>query len=383
MIKGMSSQPPGQQPSGTQEAPLHRSGAVARMLQMPVATLRVWERRYGVTQPELSPSGQRLYSADDVRRLALLKQLTDSGHAIGSLAPLDMPQLQRVALTHAHALAATHKGERSGAADVRPVRAWRLVVIGAALATRLKRPTLLRRLGRPVELLGPFADAAQAAAALKGSDVDALLMYEPYLQPGWLSSIDAAAPAFAEVPKAVLYGFAADPVCEALATAGTVLLREPQPDVVVGQWLHGLSMATAAAQPVDKPALPANAVPPRRWDDAALADFAGRSSTLACECPRHVAELLVQLSHFEAYSAECEHRSATDAELHGYLRHVAAASRARFEAALEQVALHESLILPASLPASLHSSPWQADASAAPNAQRPKALASARPRHRR
>ena len=92
------------------------------------------------------------------------------------------------------------------------------------------------------------------------------------------------------------------------------------------------------------------ALPPRRWDDAALADFAGLSSTIACECPRHVAELLMQLSHFEAYSAECRHRSPADAELHAYLQQVAATSRARFEAALEHVALHEGLILPPSSP---------------------------------
>jgi hypothetical protein len=94
-------------------------------------------------------------------------------------------------------------------------------------------------------------------------------------------------------------------------------------------------------------------VPPRRWDDAALADFVSLSSTVACECPRHVAELLMQLSHFEAYSAECEHRSAADAELHAYLGRVAAASRARFEAALEHVALHEGLLLPSSAPLTL------------------------------
>ena len=45
-------------------------------------------------------------------------------------------------------------------------------------------------------------------------------------------------------------------------------------------------------------------------------------------------------------SAECRHRSAADAELHAYLQQVAAISRARFEAALEHVALHEGLILP-------------------------------------
>jgi DNA-binding transcriptional MerR regulator len=375
MSKRKAPLPPRRQPTGNSEASFHRSGAVARMLRMPVATLRVWERRYGLTQPELSPSGQRLYSADDVRRLALVKQLTDLGHAIGSLAPLDMSQLQRVASTHAHALAATQKGERSVAAHLSPVRAWRLAVIGAALGARLQRPALLRRLGQPVVLLGPFDDAAQAAAALRGSQVDALLIHEPQLHEGWLASIDAAAPAFAGVPKAVLYGFAADPVCEALATAGTALLREPQPDAVVAQWLRSLSMLATAPQPAaDKLTLSIEPVPPRRWDDAALADFAGLSSTIACECPRHVAELLMQLSQFEAYSAECEHRSLADAELHAYLGRVTAASRARFEAALEHVALHEGLMLP--------SSPKANVAAVTPSARRPKALAAAGPRRR-
>jgi DNA-binding transcriptional MerR regulator len=340
---------PTQQPAGTGDPSFHRSGAVARMLRMPVATLRVWERRYRLTQAVLSPSGQRLYSADDVRRLALVKQLTDLGHAIGSLAPLDMLQLQRVASTHTHALAATQGGERSNAAHLSPVRAWRLAVIGSGLGTRLQRPALLRRLGRPLTLLGPFDDAAQAAAALRGSDLDALLVHEPQLHEGWLASIEAAAPAFAGLPKAVLYGFAADAVCETLASAGTALLREPQPDAVLAQWLHHLSLAaTAPPAAAEKLGFSSDTVPPRRWDDAALADFADRSSTIACECPRHVTELLAQLAHFEAYSAECEHRNAADAVLHAYLQQVASASRASFEAALEHVALHEGLILPSS-----------------------------------
>jgi DNA-binding transcriptional MerR regulator len=342
------------------------------MLRMPVATLRVWERRYSLTQPKLSSGGQRLYSTDDVRRLALVKQMTDLGHAIGSLAPLDMTQLQRVASTHAHALAATHTDMHPDATLVQPLRTWRVAVIGAALGSRLQRPALLRQLGQPVVLLGPFDDAAQAAAALRSADLDALLVHEPHLHEDWLAGIDAAAPAFAGVPKAVLYRFAADPVCEALASAGAALLREPQPDAVLAQWLRSLSEAAHASPPPVAKLAPRTApVPPRRWDDAALADFAGRSTTIACECPRHVAELLVQLAHFEAYSAACEQRSEADAELHTYLRQVAAASRARFETALEHVALHEGLMLPPS--------PRQNDAAGAPNARRAKVLPATRP----
>ncbi len=328
----------------------HRSGAVARMLRMPVATLRVWERRYGVTKPSLSPSGQRQYSTDDVRRLTLMRQLTDLGHAIGSLAGLDMAQLQRVASTHAQALTAPQVSDRPRADQAPPARAWRLAVIGVALGKRLQRPALLRQIGRPVVLLGPFDDAAHASAELQGSPVDAVVIYEPGLQEGWAASIDEAAPALVGVPKAVLYSFASDAACDALAAAGAVLLRDPQPDVVVAQWLRSASLVAQA--PLPEAGLPTRwpgAVPPRRWDDAALADFAGLLTTIACECPRHVAQLLMQLSHFEAYSAECESRSPGDAALHAYLHQVAATSRAKFEAALEQVALHEGLMLPSSL----------------------------------
>ena len=255
-------------PGSAAQAPFHRSGAVARMLRMPVATLRIWERRYQLTQPQLSPSGQRLYSAADVRRLALLKQLTDLGHAIGSLAPLDLPALQRVASTHAQALSVTQIGAGSQAPPVAPARAWRLAVIGAALGNRLRRPLLLGRLARPVVVLGPFDNAAQAAAELAGAEVDALLVHEPQLHDGWLAAINTAMPAFAKVPKAVLYGFAADPVYDALATTGTALLREPQPDAVVAQWLNSLFITLAASQTkVEKPAIDVETVPPEQIAD--------------------------------------------------------------------------------------------------------------------
>jgi hypothetical protein len=76
-----------------------------------------------------------------------------------------------------------------------------------------------------------------------------VLVHEPRLHDGWLAAFDAAAPAFAALPKAVLYGFAADATCEALANADTALLREPQPDAVLAQWLRGLADAAGPHRP--------------------------------------------------------------------------------------------------------------------------------------
>lgn len=321
------------------EGKLRRSGAVARMLRMPVATLRVWERRYRLTEPLLSPSGQRLYSEEDVRRLALIRQLTDLGHAIGTLAGLDMDQLQQVAAAHAQAQQLSR--------PVRPPaqpRAWRVAVVGRMLGARLQRPAVLQRLTRPVQLLGVFDTIADAAAALQGNEIDTLLLHEPQLHAGWLAAAQAGAPSLAGVPMAVLYGFAAEAVCDSLAAVEVMLLREPQPDAVLAQWLRGV--AASGARSTDGEAPPPGQFAARRWEDAALADFINRSTTVACECPRHVADLLVQLAHFERYSATCEHRNPADARLHAFLQEVAAESRIRFESALEQIALHEGVLLP-------------------------------------
>jgi DNA-binding transcriptional MerR regulator len=76
----------------------YRSGDAARLAKMPVTTLRIWERRYGVVAPPKSESGQRLYSEDDVRRLSLLKGLVQRGHPIGTIAKLDRAQLEQLAL---------------------------------------------------------------------------------------------------------------------------------------------------------------------------------------------------------------------------------------------------------------------------------------------
>jgi DNA-binding transcriptional MerR regulator len=376
-----------------QHEPRYRSGAVARMLRMPVATLRVWERRYQVSQPQLSPSGQRLYSAAQVQRLAQLKQLTDLGHAIGSLAKLDMAQLRQVVDTHSRTLSqaagarvaeatlvplalaadpgaagqpgAVPQAQRPDApatADAPaaaalgrslssragvPPQAWRVVVVGKLLGQRLKGVVqqALVPPGRMLHLQGPFETLGEAAAEPLAATADALLIYAASLQDEWLDQLLHAMPAWRGKPMAVLYGFASERTCRLFSrVSGLALLRGPQSDTALAQWLRGWRQQIELPAPGTAAAPSAMPVPARRWDDQALASFAGLSTTIACECPRHVAELLVQLSHFEAYSADCESRSPEDAELHAYLHQVTALARAQFETALERVARHEGLL---------------------------------------
>jgi len=83
-----------------------RSGAAARLAGLPVTTLRVWERRYGVVSAPKTATGQRQYGAVDVQRLALLKLLSNHGHAIGTMADLPLADLRSLFATVVPALLA-------------------------------------------------------------------------------------------------------------------------------------------------------------------------------------------------------------------------------------------------------------------------------------
>ena len=59
--------------------------------------IRAWEKRYQAVVPLRSPKNRRLYSEDDVRRLQLLKRVTDAGHNISLIAKLDSSELSEMA----------------------------------------------------------------------------------------------------------------------------------------------------------------------------------------------------------------------------------------------------------------------------------------------
>lgn len=50
------------------------------------STLRAWERRYGLLQPERTPKGHRLYRLQDVQRVERILALLEEGHSLPAIA---------------------------------------------------------------------------------------------------------------------------------------------------------------------------------------------------------------------------------------------------------------------------------------------------------
>jgi DNA-binding transcriptional MerR regulator len=305
----------------------YRTGTAARLAGLPVETLRVWERRYGISDTARSARGQRLYSDVQVRRLALIKQLVDQGHGVGTLARLSDEQLR--------ALAPVAVAGAAGAQAMTPP--VKVALVGDALVRRLAAG------GRELFAL----DIVAACAGLHDSDRLHLAGAEVLVIEVAELSDDAIAPiaALREVTGAaavVLYRFASTTTLARLRAQGCLVAQSPADlaQLVLLCEAARSPAATSAAQS----ASPVPVRPPR-YDDNTLASLSTLRSSLSCECPRHLADLLTMLASFERYSIECASRSPADQAVHLDLGTSAGQARMLLEGALERLARAEGLQL--------------------------------------
>lgn len=307
----------------TQTEQTYRIGTVARLTGISPDTLRIWERRYRVVQPVRSPGGDREYSARDVERLQLVKQLVDSGDAIGSVAGLDTERLMARSL---QAFSSTEVIQRV------PREPCRIIAVGETLAERLQAEAAT------MEGLQLVAASATVEACLSGRPYppsDVLVIEIPTVHADtarqiirWLDDIGSR--------KALLvYRFASTETLNGLPVTRVHSVQAP----VTSHVVHKLCM--------DMRPVPAGggrggtdgtlSISPRRYSNETLAKLARLSTTVKCECPKHLAELITDLVAFERYSSECENRHLKDAALHAYLHATASRARNLIEDALAHV----------------------------------------------
>jgi MerR family transcriptional regulator, light-induced transcriptional regulator len=302
--------------------PSYRSGVAARMAGLPVETLRVWERRYGLSETERSSHGQRLYSTEQIERLRLLKKLVDQGHPIGLIAVLSIEQLQELS-------GSTHNDSSS----VGPVR---VALVGPSLKERLAaggRDSLL------LDVRCSFIKLEHAMSVLPEAGAEVLVVEMSELDDTALPLIIQAKDAAQVQAVVVLYRFGPSATIRQLRTHGCLVARVPtDPGELVMLCRTALVGQRIAFrnEPVAEP------LPPR-FDVESLTTFATTGNKVGCECPRHLAEILLMVGSFERYSAQCASKNPEDALLHQELGRAAGQARGVLEKAMERLVRAEGL----------------------------------------
>lgn len=311
--------------------PMYRIGAVSRLTGIPAVTIRIWERRYNVVEPDRSEGRNRLYTREDISRLALIKQLVNAGNAISTVANLSLGQLQERLEAHTrHNLNPTDMSAQHR----------RIAILGDAFASRIMPSTAALE---GIDVVVVERDPQQFMAKVAGLEPDVIIVEYPAVYEETVAEVQALLAQSGAGQALVIYGFGSQKTVRQLDSPGILPLRAPVDFPELKHLILGSREKPAEQQSDLNSATLTASIPPRRFDNDSLARIATTSTAVQCECPHHLVELVVSLVAFEGYSAECKNRNPEDAIVHSYLWSVSARARAAMEEALAQVVELEGL----------------------------------------
>ncbi len=312
-------------------------GAVAKLTGLSDHTIRVWERRYQAVVARRAANDRRVYTTADVEKLNLLKLLTDRGLSIGRIAGESRDELKR-RLESVAELAATPAPSTINVA-----------LLGDFLPAKLDA---YEKDLSPVNVVMAETDTERFLADVTGHPVDVLILESPVVGEKSVKEMRDLMTISRARKGVVIYGFARTTDVERLRNADIVPLRAPIGVDELRTAIVGTYEAPSGAGSSKRVQQPASldgewsidaVIEPRRFSQAQLAALANVSSTIECECPHHLADLVADLTAFEIYSANCASRDDEDAALHRYLHQTTAQARVLIEKALQRVAEAEGL----------------------------------------
>jgi DNA-binding transcriptional MerR regulator len=309
-------------------------GAVAKITGLTDHTIRVWERRYEAVVAKRLENGRRVFTAADVEKLGLLKVLTDKGISISSIARQSIVELRAQAQ------------ESSDIASSLAAPKRRIAVVGEFLSAQL---LAVGDSDGTVDICVADSDQARFLSDLQRHEVDVIIMESAVLDAETLRQLETCRGLSPSAKAVLVYRFGRKADAEKARESGVVVLRAP---VSTEELLAAVSRACTApglpraqAATADKQAAWqfGGPIAARRFTSHQLANLVNIASTIECECPQHLAQLVSDLTAFEIYSGNCANKNDEDAALHQYLHETTATARALVEDALERVAVAEGI----------------------------------------
>ena len=194
--------------------------AVERDTGLAKDTLRVWERRYGFPSPTRDANGERLYPADQVERLRMIRRLLDHGRRPARIVGASVEELSAMLDACLCPEGGTPAGRDDGLLQL--VRLHRSVELAAALRQALMKQGLQRFVA---ETVAPLA-AAVGEAWMRGEvDVPEEHLFTEQVQNVLRSAIGAHA-ASAGRPRVLLTTFPEEEHVLGLLMAEAMLVPE-------------------------------------------------------------------------------------------------------------------------------------------------------------
>lgn len=279
-----------------------------------------------------------MYSAADVERLTRARRLVDAGMDISEVSRLSDEQHEELLLALAEqGVRVMPTPATSEHIERREPVSPKVIVVGEALTVILSQVT---RVNPRIEMLASYAQERDIPQCPETPEGCLLILEQPALHSQTPALVKQTASKLKAAATLIFYNFGTRKAIDSLNTPTTKAVPLPLRALLVEREIL-LAWSTLISR--DELAVPT----PPRFSEHTLAIVAQGTPSIACECPQHIAQTLMNVQAFERYSAECETNQPEDAALHVRLRETAALARTLFEEALVDVARIEGIDLTA------------------------------------
>ena len=281
-------------------------GAASKLTGIPAHTLRKWESRHGIAVPVRTETGRRVYTDAHIETLKLTKLLVERRHALAHLADLSIEELRDLANLHEQPTTPANPASR-------------IALLGPNLSHLLLANTAVSvRSTAPVTATSEYPEGCDTVLV----EADTLPETVINVLTNWLDQAQRILLVYRFAPRQLIAKLEAQGIeCIAAPVTNDDLASRlffPPPSVEFD--LH-----------------------PTKFSTEELARIASLTPGIACECPNHIAKLLMDISSFERYSQECIDLDPKEQALHKQLSQISAQARRLFEDALIAVATADGL----------------------------------------
>ena len=306
----------------TKETNLYKIGAASKITGVNIATLRVWENRYGVVEPIRINGTQRGFSKKDVDRISMIKQLVDAGDSISTLSKLSLEELElRMQPSVNNSKITSEKSKNK--------------IKAVAIGTRIPE------VGRPSPHLAEVSVAARYELSTIMDNLSAINLDGDII-------IFEIASLHAETVKLIIEVLTVSEIGHAV-----VIYRFGSANGMK------LSQLDGRIHPIQAPVFPIDiqiasnfavnstfgssvTVTEEEKDhvvfsEKELWEISVMSNPIHCECPKHLSSIISSLRGFEKYSSDCEDLDEKDLILHKELEKKTSQARIIMEKALRKV----------------------------------------------
>lgn len=304
--------------------PLYGIGTIARLTGLKPDTLRVWERRYGLGASHKSETGRRQYTQGNLDHLQLVSALVKGGARIGEIASAERKTLEM--------LLRQQRGPRSES----PVKTKpRALAVGESLCEWLDgHQGCLSNVDARLARMDFAVFDERMLESVEDSDV--IVVECLTLSRAAVERLKALRSGGADARVIVCYRFGNEHWLQELQDQDIVTMEfPPEPGRLAFEIAHSAVKAEVDVGARDLGELVT--AKERQFGGTELAAARRLKSSLECECPRHIADLIEALASFEEYSASCSVDNWKDAAVHACIYAYTGQARHLMEQAMQSV----------------------------------------------